>query len=175
MIKRLILLVMISGVYCSGTLPNKLDKKVNKVISSYFEVADFSKTPVPIPEDIAQTLSSDFSNNLFKIKSDDKALGYVYLGNAPSKTATFDYLVLFDTNFIIRTSKVLIYREEYGGEISSKRWLRQFNGQRLGDEKLQTNINISAISGATISVRSMTRAINNLLESLTVLQKAEVL
>ena len=102
-------------------------------------------------------------------------LGYGYIGNAPSKTASFDYLVLFDENFIITKSKVLIYREEYGGEIGSKRWLRQFTGKTTTSAELKYNENIIPISGATISVRSMTRAMNELLQSIAILQELKAL
>ncbi len=98
----------------------------------------------------------------------------MYLSEAPSKTAQFDYLVLLDKDLIVLKTKVLMYREEYGGEIGSKRWLRQFEGKKSGDE-LHYGDNIMAISGATISVRSMTNAMNNLLQSLKILHSKKVL
>ena len=113
-------------------------------------------------------------NNLFKITSKKTILGYAYLSQAPSKTAQFDYLVLLDTDLIVLKSKVLIYREEYGGEIGSSRWLKQFIGKKGGDE-LNYGDNIVAISGATISVRSMTNAMNDLLESLKILHEKNIL
>jgi len=62
-------------------------------------------------------------------------------------------------------AKVLTYREDYGSEIGNKRWLAQF----LKPEKelpLAVGQNISAISGATISVYSMTQSINYFLTHL---------
>ena len=53
----------------------------------------------------------------------------------------------------------MVYREDYGGEISSNRWLSQFKDTTLG-EKFMYGDNISAISGATICVKSMTHSIN---------------
>ncbi len=52
-----------------------------------------------------------------------------------------------------------------GGEIASKRWLRQFVGKTIND-RLKYRENVMAISGATISVKSMTIAIDNLMTSL---------
>jgi len=69
---------------------------------------------------------------------------------------------------------VLIYREEYGGEIGSKRWLKQFIGKTKTDD-LRYGDNIINISGATISVRSMTSAMNNLLLSLKTLSEKGIL
>ena len=58
-----------------------------------------------------------------------EVLGYAFIDKAPSKTDEFDYLVLFDENLIIKKAKVLMYREDYGGEIGSRRWLKQFIGK----------------------------------------------
>jgi Na+-translocating ferredoxin:NAD+ oxidoreductase RnfG subunit len=79
--------------------------------------------------------------------------------------------VIFDHNLKIAITKVLIYREEYGGEIGSKRWLRQFTG-KSGEDSLD---DIAAISGATISVRSMTNAVNDILKTMKILQIKKVI
>jgi len=75
---------------------------------------------------------------------------------------------------VVTKSKVLIYREEYGGEIGSKRWLKQFIG-KTKDDSVQHGIDIIAISGATISTQSMTKAMNELLESIKILHQKETL
>jgi len=73
--------------------------------------------------------------------------------------------VLLNKDLIIVKAKVLIYREDYGGRKGSKRWLSQFISKDrfsiLGYGK-----EIIPISGATISVKSMTSSINHLLQSL---------
>jgi len=68
----------------------------------------------------------------------------------------------------------LIYREDYGGEIGSKRWLKQFIGKKPSD-KLRYEEDIIAISGATISANSMTNAMNQFLQNLEILQTNNVL
>jgi transcriptional regulator of nitric oxide reductase len=98
-------------------------------------------------------------HQIYAINKGDELLGYAFLGTAPSKTDTFEYLILFDQNFIQKKAKVMVYREDYGGEISSKRWLSQFQNSSLGERFIYGD-NISAISGATISVKSMTNSIN---------------
>jgi len=82
--------------------------------------------------------------------------------------------VLLDAELIVVNTKVLVYREDYGGEIGSKRWLKQFVGKTQNDD-LRYGDNIMAISGATISVRSMTAAMNNLLQSLKILHSKEII
>ncbi|MDO5981791.1 FMN-binding protein [Flavivirga spongiicola] len=156
-------------------LPKNIQKKVDKEIKNTFSVETFKFTGVAISSDISKNLPSKFEeDNLFKIEANNTFLGYAYLSQASSKTAQFDYLVLLDKDLIVLKSKVLIYREEYGGEIGSKRWLKQFIGKKGGDT-LRYGDNIMAISGATISVRSMTNAMNNLLESLKILHSKNIL
>lgn len=167
--------LLVAFLMLSFGLPKSIQKKVDKEIKDSFNIEDFSFTSVSISSAITQDLPSKFEkDNLFKIEVDKKLLGYAYISQAPSKTAQFDYLVLLDKDLIVLKSKVLIYREEYGGEIGSKRWLRQFEGKKEGDE-LKYGDNIMAISGATISVRSMTNAMNNLLQSLKVLHSKNIL
>lgn len=176
MFKKLVSIVAIVLFCAAFSIPEKVQKKADKEITKFFEIEDFNKEPISVPKAInTETVSEFGAENLFKILNNGKLLGYGYVGNAPSKTATFDYLVLFDADFIITKTKVLVYREEYGGEISSKRWLRQFEGVSSASEELKYNQDIIPISGATISVQSMTRAVNNLLKSITVLQKKSLI
>ena len=86
----------------------------------------------------------------------------------------FDYLVLLDKDLVVLKTKILVYREDYGGEIGSKRWLKQFIGKTQNDE-LKYGDNIVGISGATISVQVMTNAMNNLLRSLKLLHDKNIL
>lgn len=173
-IKQVSLLLTVLVLMGFG-LPKNIQKKVNKEIKNVFSIENFDFNPVLIDSEVKKELPSKFEdNNLFKIETNNKLLGYAYLAQAPSKTAQFDYLVLLDTSLVVKKAKVLMYREEYGGEIGSKRWLKQFIGKTQNDELKYTD-NIMAISGATISVRSMTNAMNNLLQSLKVLHSKNIL
>ena len=156
-------------------MPKQLQKKVDKEVKSIFNIEEFALSPLIFQDEIVNQLPAKFEdNNLFEIKSEDILLGYAYIAKALSKADDFDYLVLFDTDLIIIKSKVLIYREDYGGEIGSKRWLKQFIGKTYTDN-LKYGENIAAISGATISVRAMTNAVNNLLSSLKILHEKDLL
>lgn len=172
---KLVSILFLALVMMSFGLPKNILKKVNKEIVKTYNVETYNFTEVKIADDVAKNLPSKFeTNNLFKIEVNNSLLGYAYLSKAPSKTALFDYLILLDKDLIVLKSKVLIYREEYGGEIGSTRWLKQFIGKKGGD-KLKHGDNIIAISGATISVRSMTNAMNDFLKSLKILQSKNIL
>jgi hypothetical protein len=97
-------------------------------------------------------------------------IGYFYYGKAPSKADEFDYIVIFDDELIIKKIKILAYREDQGGEIGSKRWLKQFNNLSQND-RVEYGKDIRGISGATISARSMTITVNKLLQCLMIIQE----
>ena len=168
-------LLLLAFVSLSFGVHKDLNKKIDKEIKAAFNIETYSYSVVPISSEITNDLPSIFSNNnLLEIKTNDDLIGYTYMGKAPSKTDEFDYLVLLDKDLIVLKTKVLAYREDYGGEIGSKRWLKQFIGKTQNDD-LRYGDNIAAISGATISVRSMTRAMNNFLKSLKILHTKNIL
>lgn len=153
-------LCVFTTVVVGQTPSPSLVKKMRKAVAQNFPESQIQLTEVSVDDVTFQY------GQLFQVLGQNEfLLGYAFLGNAPSKTDTFDYLVVFDKTFIIKNIKVLVYREDYGGEIGSKRWLRQFTGKDP-NANFDYGQNIAAISGATISVRSMTRAINSLLSDI---------
>ena len=129
------------------TFGNFAEKRAYKVLGKYYEnEVILLKTNTNVP-----------NGTLYEVAGKtDK----VYIGYSPSKFDDFDYMVLFDSSSKIKLVRVLIYRENYGGEIGSKRWLRQFIGMT------EPKNYVDAISGATISVNSMKYSINKLIKSL---------
>jgi len=62
-------------------------------------------------------------------------------------------------NSYITNLKVLTYRENRGGEVASAAFTEQFNRASL-DEDTRLDTKIDGISGATLSVRALTRLAN---------------
>jgi hypothetical protein len=149
------------------SLPKNIQKKVNKQISKTFAVKDFALKPIHIIDSVNTKLKKKIGKDqLFKIvQGEQELIGYAYVDKAPSKTDEFDYLILLNKELIIAKTKVLIYREDYGNEIGSKRWLKQFNGLK-SKQKVIYEKDIIPISGATISAYSMTDAVNTFLKDL---------
>jgi len=168
-----IALILISGsILLAFIVPKGLDKKVDKEVRSVFEIESYTYNAIKVSEEVQKKTPSKLTdNNFFLIRSGGKLEGYVYVDKAPSKTAQFDYLVIFDSKLRIISTKVLVYREEYGGEIGSRRWLKQFIGKSGGDSL----DDVAAISGATISVRSMKNAVGNILKTVTILKDQKII
>ncbi len=83
------------------------------------------------------------------------------IDNVYGKTLPITFLVIFNLDGSIYRNTVIKYREEHGGEVSGKNWLAQFNG-RNRDSSFNVGSDIQSISGATISVNSVSRGIKKL-------------
>ncbi|MEQ6124147.1 FMN-binding protein [Pseudotenacibaculum sp. MALMAid0570] len=159
---------------CSFGLPKVIEKKVRKEIGKTFDIKEFSLQPLKVSPEVNKLLPNKIKGEkLFKIENKEKVLGYAFVDKAPSRTDEFDYLILLNKDLIIAKTKVLIYREDYGGEIGSKRWLKQFDGLNSEKEVVYEK-DIIPISGATISALSMTKAVNSFLGNLKILIKQKV-
>jgi len=162
-------------VLVSFSIPKRVHKKIDKQIKSTFNIEVFEKIGVEFTDDIQQELVAKLNaENFFSIHSNDKKIGYFYFGHGFGKTDKFDFMVILDKDLVIAKTKILVYREDHGAEIGSKRWLRQFSGKKVGDT-LRYQHNIAAISGATLSAESMTDAVNEFLTSIAILHKKNII
>ena len=170
--QTILILVSLSGGD-NFPLLNKHSKKIDKVISSiwpeinteveglYSESSDLKDVGVIGHIELHKVLSAS-----------DTA--YVYVSQARSKVDDFDFLVVYNSDLNIQAVKVLQYRENHGGEISSKRFLRQFVGLS-GNSNMKYGKDIDGISGATISVRAITAGIKRMSMNMTKLESNKML
>ncbi|WP_425235770.1 FMN-binding protein [Ulvibacterium sp.] len=153
----------------------RLQKKIDAAIHATYGVETFILNRIAIKSDLKDTIPLALNgDSFFEITQDTDLIGYLYLGEAPSMKQKFDYIIMFNPDLIIKKSKVLIYREDYGQQIGSQRWLKQFIGLSPTDVPLYAK-NIDAISGATISASNMTKAVANALKSVAILEEKKLL
>ena len=92
------------------------------------------------------------------ISQSDTTITYAFLDNVIGKSMPITFMVILNIDGDIINVNVIKYREAYGGEVGNKGWLRQFinlnnnSGYNIGKD-------IDGISGATISVKSMSKGI----------------
>jgi Na+-translocating ferredoxin:NAD+ oxidoreductase RnfG subunit len=103
---------------------------------------------------------------LWKICQSDSLAGYAILDNTYGKSLPITFLVIFTPAGEIRRMDIIRYREPYGGAIGSRHWLDQFIGKSVNDE-FKVDNDVDTISGATISVHSITRATQKLVILMT--------
>ena len=75
-----------------------------------------------------------------------------------------------DKNIEIKRVEILTYNATYGHQITSKNWLKQFLGFN-GKQTLKYGKDIQAISGATISAKSITEDIKETVNQLETLKR----
>ena len=145
------------------------EKKINKELKKIFETDDISIEYVNSVElsELGQY------NRFYKLNSGDKLVGYANINKVnacreggcqifnPLSQGRYDhfyYMAVFDTDFTIIKVSVLDYQSDYGYEICSRNWLKQFIGKK--DQAFEYNKNVDAISGATVSVHSIIDEMN---------------
>ncbi|GHC45298.1 FMN-binding protein [Ulvibacter litoralis] len=169
------LAVVVLVSFSSEQIPKVIQTKIEKSVKETYNVPEFTMEQITVSEAVQKEVKAELGvNHLFKLKSNTETLGYLYLGEAPSKKMVFDYIVMFTPEVTVKKSKVLIYREDYGRQIGSQRWLKQFIGLSP-DDAVNYGENIDAISGATISAASMTTAISEVLAAMKVLKTYTIL
>ena len=129
-------------------------KKIEKNAKAVFNIEGISFS------EISNTSSLE-ATRFFKIND----LGYLAFDQAPSKLHKFEYYIIFDTKGEILKVEVLNYNENYGAEICNKRWLKQFH-QINTSSFFEYNTAVDGISGATLSVQSISTHIWNVTEKL---------
>jgi len=173
--KKSILIVVLALVVSGFTVSKRVQVLIDKEIKNVFKIENYSKQPINISSEIIAELPLKITDTNFnKISSEDSLLGYYYFGQAYGKADYFDFIVIFDKDLIVSKVKILVYREDHGGEIGSRRWLKQFIG-KTSEKQLKYQKDIAAISGATISAKAMTREVNKLLKTIEILNNKELL
>ena len=157
-------------------LPPVLEKKLHSALEAVYPDKKYELDIIKVSPDINESVRLELGgDNLFSIKDNEAGLiGYAYIGQAPSMKNIFDYLVILEPELRIKKAKVLIYREDYGRQIGSQRWLKQFIGRESG-ENLTYGEDVDAISGATISAKSMCSAVNDVMAAMAVLKSKNIL
>lgn len=84
--------------------------------------------------------------------------GYALVQNTIGKHKPMTYMVGIDSNGFISDIELLIFREARGSEVRQKRFNAQYEGKSVLDP-VRINKDIINITGATMSVRSMSAGI----------------
>ena len=98
---------------------------------------------------------------VYKISVQDTVIAYGFLDNVIGKSMPITFLVLLDAEGNIISTNVIKYREPYGGAVSNDNWNEQFTGKNSGSD-FTVGESVNGISGATISVNSVTKGIRKI-------------
>ncbi|PLX18704.1 MAG: hypothetical protein C0597_05940 [Marinilabiliales bacterium] len=132
--------------------PPEMNKKFEKELEKHFSSDKIVLSKI---EEI-----SDEQDIFFKLLNQGAEVGIAVLTEAEGRFDKFDYMIIYDTNLQIELIKILVYRSQYGSEITAKRWLSQFYDKQ--NDSLKYGSDIQAISGATFSASALTKNINRI-------------
>lgn len=160
----IIVLFVTTSVAMFSYLPDYLSKKMHKQLTKIF-TKDIAYLEIPIID------TAMINHQLFKVINGDSLIGYSMISRAngcriggcdkPTGDSLsfeqFFFMTAFDKNNQIKKVRILEYTANHGYQIANKGWLKQFE---KGDS-FEVGKNIDGITGATISVKSITRGVNN--------------
>jgi Na+-translocating ferredoxin:NAD+ oxidoreductase RnfG subunit len=148
--------VIITAFGYSVSLPKSIQKKVDKELDNLWP----EKSIVLRIEELAPLIKTESEklgiSSIYKLTEDNNTKGYMVYVMVPSKFDYFDLGIFYDLELKIKSIKVLVYREDHGGEVGSKRWLKQFIGMSVNNP-IELEDDIQGIAGATISCEAATK------------------
>lgn len=102
-------------------------------------------------------------------KKSGKIIGYMLIDHYIGKSLPITYMVVLNIDGTVRDVAIMVYREPQGMEVRYKSFLKQFFGKNASS----TFKDVNAITGATISVRAITKGVKKAVSAFQVLILAE--
>ena len=158
-------IIFLLNLCFSSKITDKTENELKKYFPKNIEI-DWSmyKIPKDVKKTIQTTVKQKFFRNelnLWTITDKDSLKYYAILDNVIGKTMPISFLCIFDNSGKVQHSSVIKYREPYGGEVGSRKWQDQFIAY-TDSSSYKVGKDISGISGATLSVNSLTKGIHKL-------------
>jgi hypothetical protein len=116
-------------------------------------------------EVIEQRIGWKFPEESFELyigETSDMVDGYAMVHNTIGKHKHMTYMVGVDAKGACSNVELLVFREAKGGEVGRKRFNAQYEGKTVSDP-IRINKDIINISGATMSVRSISAGVKRVL------------
>ena len=171
-------------------LTPKILKSIEKEINRNWKGVNVSRSFLSVSDSIAEFLQIETANSFVLLNNSD-TLAFLFIrrtngcviggctdknrlnkpvsNNFAERYEHFDYMIILNKDLSVIKVKVLVYDGEYGYEITSKLWLKQFID--YSGKGLNYGSDIQAISGATISARSITNDIEQVVLAANELRK----
>ncbi|MDP6935885.1 MAG: FMN-binding protein [Candidatus Marinimicrobia bacterium] len=163
--KSIIALLFIVCVWANSPIKYAAETFISEQFSEDVHLSMHTLTlPPKLKSQIQNKVKQVFHReNLYywKITREDSTIAYAFLDNVIGKSMPITFLVLLNQEGNIMASQVVKYREAYGSEVGNKKWLSQFLALSKTSDFV-VGKNIDGISGATISVNSLTRGIQKI-------------
>ncbi len=163
--KLLILLIAINTISAKGfkqTAEKFLEEKFGndaKIKFTLFQIPKEKK--VEAENSVHQKFFRDKIYS-WEIVKNDKIIARAFVDNVFGRFQPITFLLVISKEGKILYFEILKYRSDHGGNVKEIWWRNQFIGKNV-DSDFTVGKEIQAVSGATISVNSLTRGIKKLL------------
>ena len=102
-------------------------------------------------------------------KKAGKPMGYMWIDNVIGKSYPITYMVVLNVDGSVRDVEIMVYREPRGWEVRYPSFLDQFLGRNSDSDFREIN----SITGATLSVRGITKGVKKSVSAYKVLYLEE--
>ena len=106
----------------------------------------------------------------FGLDEAGQPIGAMVIGNEIGRSYPITFMVVINLDGTVKDVEIMVYREPHGWEVRFESFLSQFFGRNGGDPF----DNINNITGATLSVRSMTKGVKKAVAEFQVIYKDKV-
>jgi len=97
-------------------------------------------------------------------------IGAMVIGNEIGRSYPITFMVVLNTDGTVKDVEIMVYREPHGWEVRFESFMSQFFGRDASD----SFGDINNITGATLSVRSMTKGVKQAVAEFQVIYKDKV-
>lgn len=165
MLRFLYIIIFLLSISSGSEIMKKTELRIREIFEEKVNLEHLIFDLTTESKEIQNTVKQKFFRNelnVWKINLEDNTTNYAILDNVKGKSMPITFLVIFNSNKQVINASIIKYREEpYGGEVKSRNWLKQFiDYSDTSNYKIGSGID--GISGATISVHSISKGIHKL-------------
>lgn len=165
--------LLIITLYTLCALPLKGQSIKNKaeveIFEHFNEYVTLSFEKFVIPDSIKSQIVEKYNQKFFRnevyhweVFYEDSLIARAFLDNVLGRTQPITFLVIINKKGEIVYNSVVKYRSHRGGGVQNRNWLDQFVGRDV-NSGFKVGSDIQAISGATYSVKSLTKGFGKIL------------
>lgn len=168
-VKIFIVTLLFLSAFSEHIFPQEIKKEVRDIITNTFNKdVQYDYEKYIISDTLKMKIENTsrqkfFSESVYILKIFDENIlsGVAFLDNVYGKEMPITFLVIFNDFGKIILADIVKYREPYGGAVQNKNWTAQFN-KKDSNSGYKVGTDIDGITGATISVKSVTKGIYKL-------------
>ena len=163
--KYSIIILLLTSVLFAGDIKSACEEHL---LSLYPDNADIRMHSLKLDNQMKKEVENHVKQKFYRDKlyywtilQGDTTIAHAFLDNVIGKSMPITFMVILNIDGDIINANVIKYREAYGSEVGNKGWLQQFINLN-NNSVYNIGKEIDGISGATISVKSMSKGIHKI-------------